>query len=212
MVDVIAPVQKPISQLQLTPGSLLTIENVTWQEFETILDELGEHRSSRLAYSHGTLEIMVPLPEHEKPTDLISDIVKLLLKATGQRYEPYRSTTFKGNHAGIEPDACFYIQNYQRMIGYRRLEASDPAPDLAIEIDVTSKTTLAAYQALGVQEVWIYTRGALTIYLLQEGQYCTVEKSPTFPQFELTQMIPKAIARAAQVGVNQALEEFEAAI
>lgn len=209
-MSVISPVQKPVSLMQLAPGSLLAIPNVTWREFEAILEELGEQRSSRIAYSNGTLEIMVPLPEHEKPTDLISDIVKLLLKSTGRRYEPYRSTTFKGNNAGVEPDACFYIQNYQRMIGYRRLETGDPPPDLAIETDVTSKTALDAYLALGVPEVWIYDRGRLTIYLLRDSAYVESPRSPNFPEFQLEQMIPATVDRAARVGVCQALEEFEA--
>jgi Uma2 family endonuclease len=39
--------------------------DVNWQEFEAILEELGEHRGSRIAYSQGTLEIRMPLPEHE---------------------------------------------------------------------------------------------------------------------------------------------------
>jgi hypothetical protein len=34
------------------------------------------------------------------------------------------------------PDDCFYIQNYQVMIGKQRLDLTvDPVPDLAIEID-----------------------------------------------------------------------------
>ncbi len=135
--------------MQLAPGSIVTIPDVSWEEFESILRELREKRSARIAYSKGKLEIMVPLPEHEKPKDLISDIIKILLKKTGKRYEAFGSTTFKQeNIAGIEPDACFYIQNYQLMITRRRLESNDPPPDLAIEIDVTSKTTLDAYQAM----------------------------------------------------------------
>ena len=59
------PVVKPVSQMQLAPGSAITIPNVSWEEFELILQELGEKRSTRVAYSRGTLEIMVPLPEHE---------------------------------------------------------------------------------------------------------------------------------------------------
>jgi len=136
---VITPVLKPVSQITLSPGSVVTIPNITWLEFESILQELGEKRRTRIAYSKSTLEIMVPLPEHERPKDLISDIVKILLKSAGRRYEPFGSTTFKREGAaGVEPDACFYILNYQRMIGRRRLLPDDPPPDLAIETDVTS--------------------------------------------------------------------------
>jgi Uma2 family endonuclease len=212
-MTVVTPVVKPVSQMQLAPGSAVTIPNVSWQEFESILQELGEHRSTRVAYSQGTLEIIVPLPEHEIPKELISDFVKILLKAMGKRYEPFGSTTFKREGtAGVEPDACFYIQNYQRMIGRRRLQPDDPPPDLAIETDVTSKTTLEAYRAIGVPEVWIYDSGKLNIYLLSEGIYLKSNSSPNFENIQLTQIIPALVERAWQVGSFQALEEFAAAI
>lgn len=206
-------VVKPISQMHLAPGSVVTIPNVTWQEFETILQELGQKRTSRVAYYQGTLEIMVPLPEHEIPRDFISDIVKTLLRAKGVRYQPFGSTTFKNQGAaGVEPDACFYIQNYQAMIGRRRLEPSDPPPDLAIESDVTSKTTIEAYESVGVPEVWIYDSGKLTIYLLQGKKYTKSQTSPTFPQIPITELIPQLVERNWQVGSLQALEEFEATL
>jgi Uma2 family endonuclease len=204
------PVSKPISQLQLEPGSRITIPAVTWAEFEAILQELGDHRAARIAYSHNTLEITVPRPDHELPTDLICDIVKTLLRAQGQRYQPFGSTTFKQQGiAGIEPDACFYIQNYAQMLGRRQLQTGDPPPDLAIETDVTSLTTIAAYRAIAVPEVWIYAEGRLKIYLLQAGDYVLSERSGIFPQFPIGPWIDQAIERAWVVGSLQALEEVE---
>ena len=210
---VITPVLKPVSQITLSPGSVVTIPNITWLEFESILQELGEKRRTRIAYSNSTLEIMVPLPEHERPKDLISDIVKILLKSAGRRYEPFGSTTFKREGAaGVEPDACFYILNYQRMINRRRLLPDDPPPDLAIETDVTSKTKIDAYKIIGVPEVWVYDSGRLRIYLLQNGEYVESDMSPNFPETAIAQLIPATVERALQVGSCQALEEFESAI
>jgi len=210
---VITPVLKPVSQIELTPGSVVTIPNVSWLEFESILHELGEKRRTRIAYSNSTLEIMVPLLDREIPKDLISDIVKNLLKSAGRRYEPFGSTTFKREGAaGVEPDASFYILNYQRMIGRRRLLPDDPPPDLAIETDVTSKTTIDAYKIIGVPEVWVYDSGRLRIYLLQDGEYVESDMSPNFPGIAIAQMIPATVERAWQVGNLQALEEFESAI
>jgi Uma2 family endonuclease len=118
-----APIAKPISQMQLAPGSMVSIPDLSWEEFERLLEELGERRAARIAYSHGTLEMMVPLPEHERPTELISDLVKRLLSVTGQDYEPFGSTTFKREGAaGVEPDACFYIRHAPQMRGRRRLQ------------------------------------------------------------------------------------------
>ena len=210
---VITPVLKPVSQITLSPGSVVTIPNISWLEFESILQELGEKRRTRIAYSKSTLEIMVPLPEHERPKDLISDIVKILLKSAGRRYEPFGSTTFqREGAAGVEPDACFYILNYQRMMGRRRLLPDDPPPDLAIETDVTSKTKIDAYKIIGVPEIWVYDSGRLRIYLLQDGEYVESDISPNFPEIAIAQLIPAAVERALQVGSCQALEEFESAI
>ncbi|NET61367.1 MAG: Uma2 family endonuclease [Symploca sp. SIO2E6] len=209
----IIPIVKPVSQITLEPGSTVSIPNVNWQEFESILAELGEKRAARIAYSYSTLEIMVPLPEHEKPKELISDFVKILLKVKGRQYEPFGSTTFKQEGAaGVEPDACFYIQNCQQMIGRRRIEPNDPPPDLAIESDLTSKTKLDAYLFIGVPEIWVYDRGRLKIYLLREGKYITSDTSPNFPDIPITKMIPAAIESSWQVGHVRALEEFEGAI
>ncbi len=204
------PFVTPINQIKLEPGSQVTITNISWPDFESMLQELGEDRSARLSYSKGILEVMVPLTEHERPKELISDIVKLLLKISRRRYEPFGSTTFKQEGiAGVEPDACFYIKNYQQMISRRRLQPNDPPPDLAIECDVTSKTTLEAYQGIKVPELWVYDSGKLSIYLLENDNYIQSKISPTFPNINLTKMIPDTVERSWQVGSFQALEELE---
>ena len=59
-----------LKQITVPPGQTVIFNQITWQEFETLLDELGEHRSSRIAYANETLEIMTPLPEHEFSKEL----------------------------------------------------------------------------------------------------------------------------------------------
>ncbi|NEQ51560.1 MAG: Uma2 family endonuclease [Leptolyngbya sp. SIO3F4] len=205
-----ALVTKPIGQLHLAPGSVVTIPDVTWSEFEAILAERAHHSHGRIAYYQGTLEIMVPLPEHERPKELISDIVKALLKKQRIPYEPFGSTTFKQlGTAGIEPDACFYIQNADQIIGRRRLQPDDPPPDLAIESDVTSKTTIDAYTAIGVPEVWIFNSGFLKIFVLQENSYVETNTSPTFPEIPIVDIVNRTVARSWKIGSYQALIEFE---
>ncbi|WP_202972080.1 Uma2 family endonuclease [Moorena producens] len=99
----------PIKAIQLTPGSAITIDNLKWQDFETILDELGEKRRVRLTYYQGNLEIMSPLAIHERPHRIIADIVKAILNLQGRDWEDFGSTTFKRPEiAGVEPDTCLY--------------------------------------------------------------------------------------------------------
>ena len=102
----------PIKTIALSPGSHLLIPNVTWEQYEDLLEELGEERRvPRINYCNGTLELMSPLPAHERPHRIISDVIKLLLDAQGREWEDFGSTTFKKlKQAGLEPDTCFYIR------------------------------------------------------------------------------------------------------
>ena len=98
----------PIQAIELTPGSHISIHNLSWQDFETILDNLGEKRNTRVAYYQGTLGIMSPLTIHERPHRIIADIVKTILDSQGRDWEDFGSTTFKRPViAGVEPDTCF---------------------------------------------------------------------------------------------------------
>lgn len=199
--------------LQLEPGQKVTLQPVSWESFEEILSQLGEFRSSRIAYSNQILEIMAPLPEHERSKVLLADLVKILLKIQELAWEPFGSSTFKrqGMAAGIEPDDCFYIQNYQAVIGKQRIDLNvDPPPDLALETDVTSKTEVDAYEALAVPELWIYSGGKLRINILQAGKYIESQDSLIFPDLKLIDIIPQFMQRSLVVGVSQTLEEFEA--
>jgi Uma2 family endonuclease len=204
------PIAKPIHTLQLSPGSLVTISGVSWDEYEALLTEMGDRSGTRILYSYGTLELMSPLPEHEIPRDVTSDVVKLLLKRAKIPNQPFGSTTFQQlGISGVEPDACFYIQNMRRMIGKRRLSPGDPPPDLALETEVTSKTALAAYEAIGVPELWIYDSGILNLYELRNGKYIAIDRSPLFPELDVRVLLPQLIDRSWAIGSYAALEEFE---
>ena len=177
-----------LRQIIVPPGHRVLLDDVNWQEFEAILEELGEHRGSRIAYSQGTLEIRMPLPEHEFNKEIIGDMVKILLEELEMDRECFGSTTFKRKNMlqGIEPDNCFYIQNYALMIGKKRIDLTvDPPPDLAIEVDLTSKTQLDAYEALRVPEIWRYENKKLLINVLEDGKYVESEISPTFPNLPI---------------------------
>lgn len=201
-----------VSKLHLEPGSHVTIPEVSWQDFEKILQELGENRGSRVAYSRKTLEIMVPLPDHERSKILISDIVKVLLRHQNRDWESLGSTTFRRRTAGVEPDDCFYIANYQAVIGKNRLDlTSDPPPDLAIESDYTSKTKLEAYLTLQVPELWIYDR-TLKIYVLSADSYIDADASPTFPGLPIKAMVADVLDQAQKVGSSRALRAFETSL
>ena len=200
-----------LRQLKIQPGQQLLLEDVSWQQLEGILAELGESRAARLSYSNGRLEIMVPLPEHEKAKEIIGDMVKILLEERQIAFESLGSTTLKNERMiqAVEPDACFYIQNQGAVIGKNRLDMSvDPPPDLAIEIDLTSRTQLENYQILGVPELWRYARRGLQINVLQAGRYVESDFSPTFPDIPMLELINRYVQHSQVAGRTQAIQAF----
>jgi Uma2 family endonuclease len=204
--------QLTLEQIIVQPGQQLLLKNISWQQFETILEELGEGRAARLSYSNGWLEIMVPLPEHEKDKEIIGDLVKSLLEELGIDFEPLGSTTFKSERMtqAVEPDACFYIENHQAVIGKNRIELTvDPPPDLAIEIDITSRTQFENYQRLGVPELWRWTRRGLQINLLREGNHVESSVSSNFPSIPIIELINRTVQQNLSVGRSQAIREFK---
>jgi Uma2 family endonuclease len=173
-----------LHQLTVPAGNRVVINDVGWQEFEAILEELGESRATRLAYSRESLEIRRLSTHQERKKAIVGDLIKILLEELEMDCECYGSTTFKRrDQASIEPDNCFYIQNHAQMIGKRHIDLSlDPPPDLAIEVDSASEIQLDAYQAIGVPELWLYEKGKLRINkLLVDDGYVEIDESPTFP-------------------------------
>ena len=200
-----------LRQLVVQPGQRIQLQDVVWSEFEAILDELGDKRACRIAYSDGILEIRMPSPKHEKAKVLIGDRVKILLEELDLDNECFGSSTFKRQDMakGIEPDDCFYIENSARMIGKDRIDLIvDPPPDLAIEVDVTSKTGLDAYQSLGVPELWQFENGRLRIGLLQNGQYHNVNFSPHFPNLPIIDGVSQFLEHRQTEGRSQTLKVF----
>lgn len=201
----------PLRAIELAPGSAISIHNLSWQDFEQILTDLGEKRSVRVTYYQGTLELMSPLAIHERPHRIIADIVKAILDSQGRDWEDFGSTTFKRPEvAGVEPDTCLYIQNASRVRGCTDMDLETyPPPDLAIESDVTSKTTLDAYQGLRVPEVWIYRDRQLKIYILQDGGYIESPTSLAFPALPIPALIPQLVQKAIADGTSRMLRELK---
>lgn len=200
-----------LKRIHVPPGQRVLLENVTWTELEAILDELGEHRAARIAYDQGILEIMTPLPEHEFDKEIISDLIKALLEELDIEFLSLGSTTFKNQfmQKGIEPDQCFYIKNEGLVRGKKRVDLTvDPPPDLALEIDVTSRTHPNIYQALKVPELWRFENGKLQINVLVDGNYVVSQSSLIFPGLPLIDVIPQYLESSGINGRNTTIKRF----
>ena len=202
-----------LSQLIIPPGNKIKLQNVSWEMYEAILDELGEGYAIRLTYYKETLEIRMPLPKHEKAKSLIGYLVNVLLEELNIDCDVLGSTTFKSKEmqSGVEPDDCFYIQNEAAIRGKDRIDLTvDPPPDLAIEIDNSSPTSLSSYQALKVPELWRYDGRILKIYRLQDGKYLESDTSQNFPDFPIIDVIPQYVDRSNTQGRSPTIRAFRA--
>lgn len=161
------------------------LHNVSWQTYQALLADMGEHRAARLAYNHGILEIKMPSKLHELINRLLERIITTLTEELGMSVLSLGSTTFEREEAeqGVEPDSCFYIQNAERV----NLEDDAPLnlpPDLVVEVDITSssRSRLQIYKIMGVPEIWRYNRQGFAILQLYGSEYVECESSLTFPK------------------------------
>lgn len=200
-----------LQQIIVNPGQQMLLKDISWQQLEKILEEMGERRAARISYSDGWLEIMVPLPEHEKDKELIGELVRILLDKLEIDFEPFGSTTLKNERMrqAVEPDTSFYIQNQAAVIGKNRIDLNiDPPPDLAIEIDITSRTRFDNYAILGVPELWRYQQQGLEIFLLKEGKYVKSQSSPNFPNIPIIELVNEYVQQCLTIGRSQAMRNF----
>lgn len=196
----------------LPAGATLILHHVSWDDYERLVEDLLERPGVRVRYDSGTLEIMTTSPEHEMYARFIDRIVGGLAEAGGITVEHYGSTTWKRQALlkGIEPDACYYIANAARIIGKLDIRLdTDPPPDLAVEIEVTSGSLskFRIYAALGVPEIWRYDGTTASFYALSASEYIDITESRSFPGF-MPALLAETIEHSKTVGQTAALAAF----
>ncbi|MEO1131975.1 MAG: Uma2 family endonuclease [Cyanobacteria bacterium J06639_1] len=207
------PVSVPLGAIQLAPGSAIAIEDISWEQYERILAERGMGSLPRIAYFEGTVELVAPLPAHERPNRFLSDLVKALLDSQERDWEDFGSTTLRRaiKQAGLEPDSCFYLDANAEQVRSCWMEMDlgiYPPPDLAIESDLTSRTALDAYKAIAVPELWIYRDRQLSLYRLRDNGYTLSETSAVFPDMAIVKNLSHWVERGMTEGASRVLREF----
>jgi Uma2 family endonuclease len=199
---------------KLKPDNVTVLSPVSWNTFNQLLQELGDKRGKRLAYSGGVLEIMSPLGIHENNNRFIDDLIRVMADELGLELKKFGSLTLKRDKSqqGVEPDSCYYLQNEPLVRGKQSIDLTlDPPPDLVLEIDITkgSLDKLPIYANLSVPEVWRYDGSCLSVFILKPelSEYAQVEHSSIFPFFPPEQ-VPLLIKRSLAIGETSALREF----
>ncbi|MEB3212523.1 MAG: Uma2 family endonuclease [Leptolyngbyaceae bacterium] len=202
--------------IDLAPGSEVILRYQTWEDYEQLLHTRQNRAGLRIFFSATTQEIriMAPLPKHGKQSAILTDLVKYLLRHTHQEWDSYDPITLKRfRQKGLEPDHCFYIQNRNAVLGKDEINLeSDPPPDLALEVDLTSLTQPEDYDEIGVPELWIYRQATLYIYSFDGQRYHEQSASRLFPTIPVKEIIPTYVEQAWKQGSSVALKDFESYI
>jgi Uma2 family endonuclease len=158
-------------KIYLPPGTVVRLPG-SWQDYQALVEQLGDRQIPRIKYRPGEILLMSPLPVRGKQAHIIAMVAMVLLDYLGRDDEAFTPITMDlPEERGIEPDYCFYIDNGGAIIGKDRIAwGVEPAPDLVIEIDVTSYTDVDDYFPYQVPEVWLFKKNKLSIYDLQNDR------------------------------------------
>ena len=197
----------------LPEGATLVIQQFSWDDYERLVEELQEQGLHvRVSYDRGRLEIMSPLPEHEKYGRFIDDLVRAFADIHKLKLEKFGSATWKRQKLdrGVEPDCCYYVANAGRVIGKRKFDLEiDPPPDIVVEIDITNESLskFSIYAALSVPEIWLYDGKKFQFYELAGGKYREASETPSFPGLTPA-MLETALGQSMTDGQTAALDAF----
>jgi Uma2 family endonuclease len=196
-------------KIHLPAGSVVRLP-ATWQDYQALSQQRGDGSIPRIKYRHGEVLLMSPLPKHGRDTSLIADVIKVLLDHVGQEYDAFTSVTMdRPEESGIEPDYCFYINNWQAVSGKDRLDwVSEPPPDLVLEIDVTSYSDINDYLLYRVPEVWLFRKTQILIYQLQNTEYILQERSLYFPEIQIQDAITHCLQVAYDRNTSAAIRDL----
>lgn len=190
------------------------LEDIDWATYSRLVHIFQEQRGHRLTYDRGTLEIMSPLWEHERPARMLGRFVDVLTEELDLPCVLGGSLTLRGRglRKGLEPDDCFWIANAPRVEAKKRLDLRrDPPPDLAIEVDDTrsSLNRLGIYAALKVPEVWRGDANGLTFHVRHGKTYRVHTHSLAFPKLAVNDLTP-FVLQIGRINDNALRRQFRA--
>jgi Uma2 family endonuclease len=196
-------------KIQLSPGAVLRFPG-TWQDYQKLCQQLGDRTLPRIKYRPGEILIMSPLPRHGREAHIIAMVVIAILDHLDRDYEAFTPITMElPEEGGIEPDYCFYIDNWAAVAGKDRINwGVDPSPDLVIEIDVTSYTDINDYLPYKVPEVWLFKKSQLLIYLLEGENYILQTCSRNFPAIDVSKIINETLEKTRSSNSSTAIREL----
>lgn len=171
------------------------LPGVSWAFYKTMVREIGARRSLRITFDRGDMELMTVSGRHDSYKHLLRRLFDTLTLELGMAIKGFGACTLMRDdlERALEADEWYYTFNEPLVRGKQDLDLSvDPPPDLAIEIEVsrTILNKMDVYAAMKVPEIWRFNGISLKAYVLRAyGKYEQVERSPTFPNVPLDELV-----------------------
>ena len=184
-VTALTAVKKAVN-LALEEGVTVELANVSWGVYQATLQAFWSEPNPRFYYEKGNLLIMPTGAKHEDLNRALASLVEIACLEWGINWCNFGSATFQREDlsSGFEPDSCFYFQHEAAMRHKEQVDMTrDPAPELIVEVDITSLSTgrQSIYAAFGVPEIWRCTPAEVAILHLVNDQYVEAQASLALP-------------------------------
>ncbi len=180
---------------------LVTLSDISWEQFKGIEAHLKENRNVRLSYLSGTLEIMSPIGDkHEYVKRTLGYLLEAYMRVKGIRFYGRGGFTLEEpGYASGTPDESYCIGSNKE------------TPDIVIEVIITSGSInrKELYKPKKVPEVWFWKSDSMRIFCLNAlGEYEEVDRSSFFPDLNKSLLL-RYISMPDQY---DAVEQFTQAI
>ncbi len=170
-----------------------------WERFKFIQKGFEGSPGVRLFYYDGTIEILMPVQDHEAFAHVIGYLLTTFLVEQGIFFKPTGAMTQeRSGVVSVQADESYCIGSVKQI------------PDLSIEVVFTSGgiSKLERYKALGVPEVWFWEDGLLKIYHLQDGSYEKIDRSQLPGLSNLNLDLFKGCILMAEIDTGEAIRAF----
>jgi Uma2 family endonuclease len=174
-----------------------------WDAYEAMLAWRGDGARPRMTYLGGELELMSPACDHETQKKILARLLEAWAEETDTPLEGAGSWTVKDPNveAGAEADECYALGSF----------AGKRAPDIAIEVVWTRGgiDKLEVWRKLGAREVWFWSHGQLSFWVLRRERYASAPRSALLPGLDPA-LITRCMAAPSQTeAVKQLRASFK---
>ncbi|MDP1563826.1 MAG: Uma2 family endonuclease [Pirellulaceae bacterium] len=197
------------------PETRMVLQNVSWETFVALADE---RRGSvpRMTYNEGVLEMMSPKRKHENIGRLIGRMIEVYSEIKGIEILSVASVTVKRSDLkkAYEADESYYVTNIDQVLVKEELDFEvDPAPDLVIEVELTSSAIdkLELFSAMHVHEVWRHDGTSVQFYRWVDGSYEPIQTSIELPGLDAA-LINRFLEQRLEAGETTFIRAFRSEI